>query len=362
MNTLEAWLCLKSAPKIKIGAIHAILEKYPDPGEFVGAKDHPLQADESLDPQTREHLANAVPHPDLDTILELSSRYDIKATFFGAEDYPEGLHYITMPPLILYYRGELEPAVDEICLGVVGTRKATAYGKASCKKLLEPVCRLGATIVSGLATGIDTAAHTAALNVGGKTIAVLASGLQTIYPPQNQKLAETIIANGALVSEYEPGTPIEPWQFVTRNRIISGLSTAVFIVEGSHKSGAMITAKHAIDQNREIMALPGPINHPNSQGPNYLIKNGALCVTEADDIIQVLDLDPQSDDQLDILPPMSPSEQQVHHIFQTQQREISFDELLMLTKFSFGQLSTALLNLELKGYLCKTGGNSFILS
>lgn len=362
MKLLEAWLCLKSAPKLKIGGIHSILKKYPDPSHFVGKKEHPLQADESLDLQTREHIANATAHPNLDRILELMSRFDIKASFFGAEDYPQSLRHITMPPLILYYRGKLDSALNGVCLGVVGTRKATAYGKASCKKLLEPVCRLGVTVVSGLAAGIDTEAHTAALNAGGKTLAVLASGLETIYPAQNHKLAEVIIKNGALVSEYEPGTPIEPWQFVTRNRIISGLSNSVFIVEGSHKSGAMITAKHAIDQNRDLMALPGPINHPNSQGPNYLIKNGALCVTEAEDIIHALDLDPQTNEQLEILPQMSSSEQQLHQIFQTEQREISFDELLLLTKFSFGKLSTALLNLELNGYLCKTGGNSFILS
>lgn len=362
MKTLEAWLCLKCAPQLKSGEIPQLLKKYPDPTEFIGQPNHPIQADESLHPETREHILRAQPHPDLTKILNLCDQFDIQATFWGAEDYPSGLKQILAPPLILYYRGNLAPALNGVCLGVVGTRKASAYGSSSCKKLLEPVCRQGVTIVSGLATGIDTAAHTAALAAGGKTLAVLAGGLQSIYPPQNQELAETIIANGALISEYEPGTSIERWNFVARNRIISALSTAVFIVEGSFKSGAMITAKHAIDQNRDLMALPGQINHYNAQGPNYLIKNCALCVTEAEDLICALGLDYEPGEQMEILPEMSPGEQQIHQIFQDQQREISFDELLLISKFSFGKLSTALLNLELKGYLCKTGGNSFILS
>ncbi len=360
-DRLQAWLCLKSAPELKPRAALELLAKYPDPAAFVGQPDHPLYSDRDVIPAIRGHLLNAVPHPRLQQISKFCEHYRIEATFLGDEDYPLGLTNILAPPLILWYRGDLKAALKQVCLAVVGTRKPTAYGRESCSKLLAPVCKQGATIISGLATGIDTMAHNAALSNGSRTIAVLASGLETIYPRHNLDLAEQIIARGALVSEFEPGTKIDPWNFVARNRIISALAQSVFIVEGALNSGAMITAKHAIEQNRDVMALPGEINHPNAQGPNYLIKNGAQCVTTPQDILSALGLQTEADEQLEILPPISPDEQKIYELFQTEQRELNFDELLLRSGHNFGKLSTILLNLELKGYLVKTGGNSFIL-
>ncbi|MCB5248020.1 MAG: DNA-processing protein DprA [Candidatus Cloacimonetes bacterium] len=360
-DQLLAWLCLKSAPGLKHRDALELLARYPDPLAFVGQAAHPLHSDRDINPAIREHLRSATPHPRLQQIAKLCEHYQIGAVFYCGEDYPLGLANILAPPLILWCRGQLETALKQVCLAVVGTRKPTAYGRASCTKLLGPVCQQGATIVSGLATGIDTVAHSAALKQGSKTIAVLASGLETIYPPNNRDLAEQITGQGALVSEYDPGTKLDPWNFVARNRIISALAQSVFIVEGSLKSGAMITAKHAIEQNRDVMALPGEISHPNAQGPNYLIKNGAQCVTSPEDILSALGLEAETKEQLEILPEISEDEQKLYDIFKSEQRELSFDELLLRTGHKFGKLSTLLLNLELKGYLAKTGGNSFIL-
>ncbi len=359
---LQAWLCLKSAPGLKHREALELLAKYPDPPDWVGRNGHPIYADRHIDPAIREHLLAATPHPRLEQITKLCEHYKIEALFYGDADYPLGLADILAPPLILYFRGDLRSALKQVCLAVVGTRKPTVYGRESCAKLLKPVCRKGATIVSGLATGIDTVAHSTALKNGTRTIAVLAGGLETIYPSHNRELGEQIIATGALVSEYDPGTKLDPWNFVARNRIISALSQRVFIVEGSLKSGALITAKHAIEQNRDVMALPGEITHPNAQGPNYLIKNGAQCVTSPEDILFSLGFEAEGGEQLEILPEISAAEQKIYEIFQTEQREITFDELLVRSGHNFGKLSTILLNLELKGYLAKTGGNSFILA
>jgi DNA processing protein len=360
-DKMAAWLCLKSAPGLKFKAALDLLGSYPDPVAFVGRKDHPLYQDKMIDPAIRQHLLTATPHPRQEQISKLCEHYGIDILCLGEDEYPLGLASIATPPLVLYYRGNLRGALKQICLAVVGTRKTTAYGRESCAKLLAPACRRGITVVSGLASGIDTVAHGVALKHGSKTIAVLASGVDTIYPRSNFELAGEIIKHGALVSEYEPGTKVDAWNFPARNRIISALAETTFIVEGPLTSGAMLTAKFALEQNRDIMALPGEINHPNAQGPNYLIKNGAQCVTCPEDILSSLGLDTETREQLEIMPPISADEQAVFDFFKSEQRELSFDELLLNTGHSFGKLSTILLNLELKGYLAKTGGNSYIL-
>lgn len=360
-DKLSAWLCLKSAPGLKSRVCLELLERWPDPREFVGEPAHPVYADFNLPPEARRHLREATPHPRREQITKLCEYYRIRLLCFGEDHYPLGLANITSPPLILYYRGELIPALGQICLAVVGTRKPSAYGREMCAKLLAPVCRGGVAIVSGLASGIDTVAHDTALRNQGLTVAVLASGVETIYPQQNRELAEKICSRGALVSEFDPGTKLDPWNFPTRNRIISALAQTVFIVEGPMSSGAMLTAKFALEQNRDLMALPGNINHPNAQGPNYLIKNGAQCITTPEDILAALGLDAKVSDQLEALPEISADEQRVFDFFKAEQRELTFDELLLQSGFPFGKLSTVLLNLELKGYLARTGGNSFSL-
>jgi len=359
---LTAWLCLKTAPGLKLAETLRLLSKFPNPVEFVGKPGHPLYKEEGLSEAVKRHLARAVPPANLEQIRNLCQHYQIDLLCYTDGDYPLALRHIYAPPLIIYHRGDLVPALNKVCLGVVGTRKPSAYGREMCKKLLGPVCQRGITVISGLAMGIDTLAHETALANKAPTLAVLASGVEQTYPPANRELAQKIIHQGALLSEYEPGTKLEQWNFPARNRIISALSQAVFIVEGPMSSGALLTAKHAIEQNREVMALPGNINHPNAQGPNYLIKTGAQCITCPEDILTSLGLEAELKEQIEFLPVLSADEQKLFDLIKTEQRELVFDELLLLSGHNIGKLSTLLLNLELKGYICKAGGNSFILA
>ena len=229
------------------------------------------------------------------------------------------------------------------------------------RKILTPLCEKGINVVSGLAMGIDTIAHQTALKAKTKTIAVFASGLDTIYPPMNKILAERIIENGALVSEYEPSSKLERWNFPSRNRIISALSQAIFVVEGSLNSGAMLTANFALEQNKPLYALPGNINNRNAQGPNLLIRQGATLVSSADDLLYDLGLGSSEKEQLEFIPDLSPEEQSIYDTLSQEQREITFDEFMIKTGLGFGKLSTLLLSLELKGLIAKSSGNSYII-
>lgn len=358
---LKAWLCLKYAPGLRGREIYHLLDKWPEPQDFVGNRDHPIYLEQDLKPETRNHLLSTILPANYPQICKLIELHKIKMLCFTDVDYPLPLREIYSPPLILYYRGDLLTSLQNKCLAVVGTRKPTPYGRELCHKTISPACRQKVTIISGLAIGIDTVSHLAALENKSLTVAVLASGVDTIYPPQNRELALKVVENGALVSEYEPGTKLERWNFPARNRIVSALAQAVFVVEGGMSSGAMLTAKYAIEQDRELMALPGQVNYTNAQGPNYLIKYGARLISCPEDVLEAMGLEMEEDEQLQILPEISEDEQKVLDIFQNEQRELFFDELLLITSYKFGKLSIILLNLELKGYLAKASGNSFVL-
>jgi DNA processing protein len=205
-------------------------------------------------------------------------------------NFPKLLREIPDPPKDLNYLGEL-PGADEIMVAIVGTRKATAEGKLTAKRIAKDLAEKGLTIVSGLALGIDAAAHEGALAGRGRTVAVLGNGLPEIYPRQHYGLAKKILENkGCIFSEYAPGTPAMPHQFLERNRIVSGLTLATVIVEAPIRSGSMVTARLAIEQGREVLVMPGPAEHPNYRGSHLLIRNGARLVTDAADIMEDLGL------------------------------------------------------------------------
>ncbi|KKS95395.1 MAG: protecting protein DprA, DNA processing protein [Candidatus Gottesmanbacteria bacterium GW2011_GWA2_43_14] len=206
--------------------------------------------------------------------------------------YPALLREIADPPQRLYCLGcrEILEGLSRKVVAVVGTRKMTAYGKQSAVSIVSGLAASGVTVVSGLALGIDAVAHQTQLEAGGRTLAVLGCGVDVIYPPQNSGLYHKMIDRGLIISEFPPGVKPRPEYFPRRNRLISGLSQAVVVIEGQLKSGSLITAKLALDQGREVMAVPGPINAANSRGPAYLIKNGAVVVESALDIIEALNL------------------------------------------------------------------------
>ena len=224
-----------------------------------------------------------------DSEMEELEKYHIKALPYPSDEYPALLKEITDSPAVLFVRGGLMPQ-DETSIAVVGTRRATSYGRQVTDEIVTSLALNKVTIVSGLAKGIDTAAHRAALMAKGRTLAVFASGLDLVYPPENVKLAREILENGALISEYPLGTKPKAEHFPQRNRILSGLSRGVLIVEAGESSGALITADFALQQDREVFAIPGSILSPMSKGPNRLIQQGAKLVRNHVDILEELNL------------------------------------------------------------------------
>ncbi len=230
---------------------------------------------------------------DPDTVMANMEKEQIRAMLLPEESYPCLLKEIADPPAVLFVQGVLTTQEPVGALGVVGTRKISPYGKASLPPIIAECVGAGLTIVSGLALGIDGVAHETTIQNGGRTIAVIGSGIdrKNLYPWQHKQLADRIVASGgAIVSEYPPGTPPIAYHFPARNRIIAGMSKGVLVCEAPQKSGALITAYAALDQNREVFAIPGPIQHPNSYGPHDLVKRGAILTTCADDILHALTL------------------------------------------------------------------------
>ena len=358
---LRHWLKLKTAPDIGSQGALKLLQDLGDPAAWTKEQLNTALKQRLISSATYDFLISDEDPENFAIICNHMEKCNIRYTTYLDDDYPDLLKTIFSPPLVLYYKGDLVNAQSEWNLAVVGTRKPSEYGKALTREITEPIARAGVTIVSGLAYGIDTTAHKAALKADGKTIAVLAQGLERIYPDQNRELAEQILRRGAIVSEFEPGSEMERWNFPARNRIISGLSQAVLVSEGPITSGALLTAKFALEQNRDVYALPGQVNFPNAQGPNHLIKNGARLVTTADDILQDFGIDLTPPEQADLFPLLTANEQTVYDLFQAEQREFSFDELVFKTGFTIGQVSIVLLNLELKGLLLKSQGNMFSL-
>ena len=277
------------------------------------------------------------------------------------KEYPKLLKEIHTPPPIIYIKGLLSE--NDICIGVVGTRRMTLYGKEVTIDISAGLAAAGVTIVSGLAKGIDSIAHKTALENNARTIAVLGSSLDknSIYPPQNKNLAEEICRNGAIISEYPIGMPALPQNFPQRNRIISGLSLGVLIVEAKEKSGALITANNALEQNREVFAVPGPITSLNSIGPNNLIKTGAKAVTCANDILEELNLEKIAEhkENKKIIPD---SEEEAILLKLLSKEPTHIDRLVEKSNMNASKINSMLVMMEMKGFVRNLGGMNYIIN
>lgn len=278
---------------------------------------------------------------------------------WDSENYPERLREVDDAPPVLYVLGSIEPQ-DSWSVAVVGTRRATGYGRAVAQQLSTELAEAGVTIVSGLARGVDTIAHQAALDAGGRTIAVLGSGVDVLYPPENRALAKRIVdeGRGAIISEYPLGTQPDAVNFPPRNRIISGLSLGVLVVEAGDKSGALITVTFALEHNRDIFAVPGPITSRMSDGPNQLIKNGAKLVTGAADILNELQIGMVQEhvDAVRALP-ADPTERLLLNLLQHETRHI--DEITNESGLPASTVSAILTMMELKGMVRHMGGMQY---
>jgi DNA processing protein len=265
---------------------------------------------------------------------------------------------IAKPPKKLYFIGKL-PDKRLPSVAIVGSRKPTSYGKEVTYQLAYDLARQGIVIISGMALGIDAIAHRAALDAGGITIAVVANGVDIIYPASNKDLYKQILANnGAIISEYEPGTEARDYQFLERNRIVSGLSDAVIVTEAAIKSGTLATVTHALDQGREVFVVPGNITSPLSAGCNQLIKQGAHPTTCASDVIEIIApdlLEPQA-----LLPLGSNAfETKIIQLLQSGIRD--GDELHILSKMEISEFSNTITMLEISGIIRSLGGNQWTL-
>jgi len=295
-----------------------------------------------------------------DAELEKLSQAGVTAIGLDDPAYPPLLRHIHHPPPLLYVKGRLDPA-DEWSVAIVGTRRASAYGKEVARRLAFDLAASRITIVSGLARGIDGQAHQAAVEAGGRTIAVLGCGVDCIYPPEHAKLASAIAEQGALISDYPLGTPPEPVNFPPRNRIISGMSLGTVIVEADVGSGAMITAEFALEQDRDVFAVPGNIYNRGSQGPNKLIQQGAKLVMEVTDILEELNLTmvAQHREVQSIVPETETESILLKHL---STEPIHVDELRRESGLPISTVSSTLALMELKGMIRQVGGMNYVLA
>jgi DNA processing protein len=265
----------------------ALLERFGSAAAVLAASKGELQGVDGIGPKISASILAAHDEVDAEGELQLASEHGIDVLTEGCGDYPRLLRQIHDPPGVLFRRGKPEPQ-DEMAVAIVGTRHATRYGLAQAERLAASLARTGFTVVSGLARGIDAAAHRGALSAGGRTIAVLGSGLLEMYPPEHEQLAQEVVGSGYLLSESPPRMKPLSAAFPQRNRIISGLSVGTIVVEAADRSGALITARHAYEQGREVFAVPGPIDSRVSHGCHALIKDGAKLVESIDDVLAEL--------------------------------------------------------------------------
>ncbi len=287
MTDKLAWLGLRGIPGVGPVLFHRLIQALGSPAQVFHSSLQELRAVRGISPALAQAILG---FRDWDRVEEHLSRLNA----FGAEvvtlddpRYPVRLKDIPFPPPLIFVKGEIKPE-DSLALAMVGTRGASYYGTKTCRSLARELARRGVTVVSGLARGIDTAAHQGSLEGGGRTLAVLGCGLDVVYPSENRELYGRIPECGALVTEYPLGTPPEAHNFPRRNRLISGLALGVLVVEAGVKSGANITAQCALEQGREVLAVPGPINSPTSKGPHHWIQQGAKLVQDVDDILAEL--------------------------------------------------------------------------
>lgn len=264
-----------------------LLERFSSASDVLTASEEQLQQVQGVGPKTARRILNATHDVQLDAQLALVHQHGLGVLLPSHDAYPRLLREIHDPPGVLFLRGALEPH-DQLAVAIVGARRASRYGRQQAERLAAGLARIGITVVSGMARGIDAAAHRGALSAGGRTIAVLASGVLNPYPPEHVNLAEEIAASGCVLSEAAPTMPPISGMFPQRNRIISALSLGTIVVEAADRSGALITSRHAMEQGREVFAVPGQIDNPLSAGPNRLIRDGARLVTSIDDVLEEL--------------------------------------------------------------------------
>ncbi len=362
MSEVKYWVGFNMIPGIGRVRFGRLLEYFGDLEKAWHADPAELKS-AGLDSRSVQAIAARRPKIELEAAMDRLERYNVNVLTQTNPSFPQRLKEIYDVPPVLYVRGTLTPD-DEWALAVVGTRRATMYGREVTERLVTDLAKNKITIVSGLARGIDSIAHRAALAAGGRTIAVFACGLDMVYPAENQKLAREIIEHGALVSDYPLGTKPKAENFPRRNRIMSGLSLGVLVTEAMERSGALITARLALEQDREVFAVPGSILSLSSQGSNRLIRDGAKLVLDVNDILEELNLSmvPQ---QLEFMEPeeLLPENETELLLLKCLSREpLHIDELCRHSSLPISTVSSTLTMMELKGMVNQLGNMDYVIA
>ena len=359
MSEEKYWLGFNLVAGMGPAKIHSLLSYYGDIRSAWHADESQLKM-LGIDRRAKSNLLQARRTLDLDQELQKVRSKNITLLTVESDDYPSYLAEIDGPPPLLYMVGGLED-IDRWAVAVVGTRRVTPYGRQITQELVTGLVRSGVTIVSGLARGVDSIAHKTALEHGGRTLAVLGSGPDNIYPPEHRDLAREIVrGRGAVLTEYPLGTEPEAKNFPPRNRIISGLSLGVVIVEAGDRSGATITSQFALEQGREVFAVPGNVNSPTSRGTNRLIQQGAKLVTRADDVLEELNLSMVFEHSA--VQKALPETKEEAALFEYLTTEpIHVDSLSRATGLTSQEVSSTLTLLELKGVVRQVGGMNYVM-
>ncbi len=363
MNSTEACIALNMLPTIGPVRLRKLLQVFETPERVLGAKRMELREIEGIGNEVAEQISSWEEIVDLSAELARIKEFGASVITQQSPLYPRSLREIHAPPIVLYVWGEIQER-DQHTIAVIGSRKTTHYGNESAKKLAYQIAYAGLTVISGLARGIDTAAHQGALAAKGRTLAVIGSGLSKLYPPENQALAEKISnGSGAILSEFSMEVEPDRQTFPMRNRIISGWSHGILVVEAGLNSGALITASQAIEQGRSVYAVPGQINTPTAMGSNRLIQQGAKLVMSAGDILDDLEMllpeaKPSPEAAARPLPPLTEEEKKVYDAIEA--AETPIDRIASKSDLPSGTVSSTLLRLELKRLVKQLPGKYFV--
>lgn len=353
----RALVALHLASGIGPRTIAALLERFGTPADVLAAPVERIAEIPYLRREAAVGLKRLWDNGDVDAEIETMRRLGVRLLCRGSEGFPETLEHVVGGPLLLYIRGALVDD-DREAVGLVGSRGCTSYGRRTAYRIAYDLAKAGYTVVSGLARGIDAEAHRGALDAGGRTIAVLANGLSRVYPPEHAELADRVAGSGAVVSEACMNMEPMPGMFPSRNRIISGLSRAVVVVEAGSKSGALITARHAAEQGRQVFVVPGNVDSVASAGSLELLRKGTTAVRDARDVIEDLGgiaplVEPTA------VPTKPKLDAAGGRLWELLTEPRSIDELSRLAETPVGQLAAELMNLELRGVVKKLPGNVY---
>jgi len=360
---LEDLLTLNMVEGLGVTLLSRLLERFGSPEAILAASRRELEEVEGVGSALSRNISKARKQIDARAQMKSAEKFAVKIITAASDDYPKPLRRIFDPPLVLYVKGEYKEE-DALAMAIVGSRRASYYGKNQAERLAGSLAKMGFTIVSGMAWGIDSAAHRGALAAGGRTIAVLGSGLANPYPKGNEKLLAEIVENGAAISEFPLNFPPRPENFPRRNRLISGLCLGVVVVEAAERSGSLITARWAMEQGREVFAVPGPIDSTTSRGTHRLIKDGAKLVERVEDVIEELGplaevLTPVPQEEKPGARGLKPEEEKILEVLSPSEPK-SIEDIIAETGLTAQAASSVLMVLELRKLVKQLAGKRFV--